>query len=256
MHRLKSTCLQDMTMYIPSNISSMIRPILMKLQTKSYRIVTRKPSKNMLNRAIRHQHSSFFTRASSSYSSEANLNINPWTIQLNNNYLSTRVTSSADTHSDKTALILFLDKDSCIDYRQVMINNYERTKGKWSTNFVSYSIYEKNGEIVLDSVRPSNESYFEENENHVNLKCVELDMRDELNIYDLNLFTNLIYFIVTSFDNDLDTNVTTLHGIFSQKTVRDTTTNILPYDYVNSSQENDNKLAHIVNIMNRIYKKK
>lgn len=148
-------------------------------------------------------------------------------------------------------MILFLNKEACFDYRQVIIDNYELSGGIWTTNCVSYNVYANKGMLVLEST-PQINKYTDESifQYITRLKCIELDMQDELNIYDLNLVTNVVYFIVTNFENDPVKQIITLHGVFSQKSVKDTTAYKKLCDL-----ETDNKQEYLINFMNRIYKK-
>lgn len=148
-------------------------------------------------------------------------------------------------------MILFLNKEACFDYRQVMIDNYELSGGIWTTNCVSYNVHANKGMVVLESTpqmnKPTDGDIFQY---ITRLKCIELDMQDELNIYDLNLVTSVVYFIVTNFENDAVKQIITLHGVFSQKNVNDDTT----YKKL-SDLETKHKQEYLINFMNRIYKK-
>lgn len=157
-------------------------------------------------------------------SSSINLTINPWTILLDDCYLSTRITSRTCRDVEKTVLILFHSEDACLDYRRVMMENYERSGGVWTTNCVTHVMYANKGMLVLESTSPMECGSFDEPCENVpleidslcNLRCVEMDIYDEMNIHDLNLITPVVYFIVTSFENDAATRTITLHGMFSK----------------------------------------
>ena len=148
-------------------------------------------------------------------------------------------------------MILFLNKEACFDYRQVMIDNYELSGGIWTTNCVSYSVHANKGMLVLESTPYLNKHTGDNIFQYITrLKCIELDMQDELSIYDLNLVTSVVYFIVTNFENDAVKQIITLHGVFSQKSVKDETA----YKKL-SDLETKHKQEYLINFMNRIYKK-
>ena len=148
-------------------------------------------------------------------------------------------------------MILFLNKEACSGYRQVMIDNYELSGGIWTTNCVSYNVHASKGMIVLESTPHLNKQADDNIFQYITrLKCIELDIQDELNIYDLNLVTSIVYFMVTNFENDAVKQIITLHGVFSQKSVKDETA----YKKF-SDLETNHKQEHIINFMNRIYKK-
>jgi len=180
--------------------------------------------------------------------SGVNLTLNPWTIQLDDTYLSTRIVSRTCRDVEKTVLILFLNKEACFDYRRIMMNNYEQSGGIWTTNCVSYNMNANRGMLVLESTPHKwvDNSFFE---NILKLKCIELEMNDELKIYDLNLVTNVIYFIVTNFENDADNQIITLNGVFSQNNNNheDST------DLTTFKNNTYDKQTHLIDYMNRIY---
>lgn len=188
--------------------------------------------------------------------SGVNLTINPWTIQLDDTYLSTRIISRTCRDVEKTVLILFLDKDACVDYRRIMMENYEASGGIWTTNCVSYSMYAKKGMIVLEST-PQKQFDTDMNifENITKLRCIELDMNDELKMYDLNLVTNVIYFITTSFENDANNQIITLHGVFSQTNENETSASF-SYGRDSDNTSNHVKNHYLIDYMNRIYNNK